>query len=363
MRKIYIFGAHSRALTLAQYLKTTIPTITVEAFLVDNDESNPAIAAGAPVLKLNSQPDCELNTGYTVYIATKGVYHASVISKLISMGFRADNIIPVTPQLDIELRNEYLKIYYENRGREFCKIEKYKCLPIEKENLSGISLYVAKSIYDNASGVRYDLQTYEKEIQVGAALTDVSICEASDDTEDNISGKNRQFCELTALYWVWKNSREDIVGLEHYRRHFILPDNWLSIMQSNNIDVILPTPLYVAPSLGENYRSRHVEEDWHCMMSIIRELYPDRYEAANAFFENTSVYSPCNMFIMKKAVLDEYCEWLFPILFECEKRIGQHGDTYQNRYPGFMSERLLSFYFDYYRDKYTVVYADKNFLN
>lgn len=361
-QKIYIFGAHSRAQTLAVYLQYLYPDIVIEAYLYNNEEPNPSEIFGVPVWYLDMEVSEHLHKEYSVLVGTRGIYHPQIIEYLQKLGFC--NIYPVTVELDLKLRNAYLEKYFVSAKRAFIKIEQ---LSVKGEQIiqqpSIATVYVVKSVFDKPLQQNYLLAPYEREIQVGAALTKERLSEniLTDNMEGHISDRNKQFCELTALYWIWKHATEDIVGLVHYRRHFLLPDDWIARMDAHNIDVILPVPLYVTPNLEQNFKKRHLAAEWDYMMKCLKESDENTYQEATNFFQG-NLYSPCNMLIIRNHVLDELCSWLFPILFRVAEHGGQKEDAYQNRYPGFLSERLLTFFMEKHREKYNIVYADKNFL-
>lgn len=360
---IYIFGAHSRAQTLAVYLQYLYPDVVIESYLYDNKEPNPSQLRGTPVQNIDIEKQRNLHTTYPIFLGIRGVYHLQITKKLQGLGFT--KIYSVTVDLDLKLRNAYLEKYFASVGRVFEKIDKLPA--IEKVpaqmHISTAAIYVAKSVLDKPLQQVYPLAPYEREIQVGAELTKERLSKyiLTDNVGAHISDRNRQFCELTALYWLWKHAAEDVIGLVHYRRHFILPDDWVAKMDAYGIDVILPVPLYVAPSLEQNFKNRHDSLVWESMMQCIREHDEEMCQEARIFFQG-NLYSPCNMLIMRREVLDAYCSWLFPILFRVAEHIGQKENPYQNRYPGFLSERLLTFYVERHREKYHMVYADKNFL-
>lgn len=359
---IYIVGAHSRAQTLKEYLTILYPEIRVKAYLVNDLLENDDVIEGIPVKKFDDES--YLHTDYPVYIATRGIYHEKLREDLERLGM--EQIIPLTVELDIELRNKYVKKVYEYVGRKFEKIDDLQmsesCI-LEKEDSSIAKIYVASSVGDKPLKTEYKLTKDEVRIQVGAALSEKRIpeCDIVDCSGENISEKNRQYCELTALYWIWKNATEDIVGLVHYRRHFLLPKDWVRRMDYHDIDVILPVPLYVRPNLAENFKYRHIPSDWEYMMQYLKENCPNDFGDAKRIFSG-NLYSPCNMCIMRRDVLDDLCTWMFPILQAVTVHGGEKEDSYMNRYPGFISERLITYFFEKHREKYHVVYADKNFL-
>lgn len=180
---------------------------------------------------------------------------------------------------------------------------------------------------------------------------------AGDDTGENISYKNKNYCELTGLYWAWKNLEADYIGLAHYRRHFtgssmlsrmlygkkesVLGRSKL-IAMLNSHDIILPAKRrYFIETNRSHYNHAHHARDLDLTEQIIREDYPEYIRAFTRVMGRTWAHR-FNMFIMRRDYFDSYCEWLFSILAKLEEKIDLSGyNTYNARVFGFISERLL----------------------
>lgn len=178
-----------------------------------------------------------------------------------------------------------------------------------------------------------------------------------DNTGDNISIKNPYFCELTGLYWAWKNLSCDYIGLCHYRRYFahngiytspekmkkliFKQEDYADILK--DYDIILPPQHRIKDkTVREQYGKNHNIRDLDEAIKIIIEKYPDYRNAVNSFLGQNRIYY-YSMFVMKKTCFDSYCSWIFDILFTLEKRIDISSyDTYQSRVYGFLAERLFN---------------------
>ncbi len=175
-----------------------------------------------------------------------------------------------------------------------------------------------------------------------------------DNTGENISAKNANYCELTGLYWAWKNLECEFIGLCHYRRYFSMgrvgknkkaailhKDDYEKLLQK--YDVLLPKKRnYFIETVRSQYEHAHNKRDLDEVEKIVQELYPEYSEAFTKVMNRTKLHI-LNMFVMKKDKFDEYCKWLFDILFELENRINfDKYDVYQARVFGFLSERLFN---------------------
>ena len=187
--------------------------------------------------------------------------------------------------------------------------------------------------------------------QVGAALHD-DLGYVADNTGDNISEKNPHYCELTGIYWLWKNVSCDIIGVCHYRRYFFPNGDFLRKEDIEDTlkdyDVILPQSFYMhGPTVHENYRIRHHIKDLDTVREVISDICPEYLNSFDLCM-NCDQLTPLNMIVTRKEIFDKYCSWLFSILFETEKRIDiSDYDDYQTRVFGFLSERLTDVFFIY----------------
>lgn len=358
--QLVVFGAGDIAYLIAGCLLSELYQLPIEYCMVSKREGNPGQVRGIPVI---DYMDAErlVHKDALVLMTVMERHLDSAIEGLHRHGY--NNTMPLTFESDLWslLRGNCYRNHVLAQNKPYLTVEEGLKEVNEDSREKTIRLYTAKSHVDRV--VKEDVPSYSWEvpIQVGAALTAQRICDICDDTGDNISTKNRQYCELTALYWIWKNDISDYVGLGHYRRHFELDTAQLKLLTKSDIDVVLTIPIMDVPTVEAIYRRDHIGNDWDVMLEAVGKLCPAYLEAVREM-GNGSFYYAYNMFIMRREILEDYCEWLFPILFYCEEHCGDKEDNYQNRYIGFLAEHLMSAYFLYHERDYKIAHARKHFI-
>lgn len=212
-------------------------------------------------------------------------------------------------------------------------------------------------------------------VHVGAALQEPVSGLTPDCTGEQISSRNRNYCELTGMYWAWKNLKADYVGLNHYRRFFARPfPFWQGKAQRiagrQEIDralakapVILPKKRhYYIETTYTQYIHSHHAQDLELTRAILQETYPEYTASFDRVMGRTSGHR-FNMFVMRWDYFDQYCQWLFDVLFRLEQRLDISGySAYDQRVFGFVAERLMDVWLDCRKVPYTelpVVFTDK----
>ena len=183
-------------------------------------------------------------------------------------------------------------------------------------------------------------------IHVGRALSTPMADMMGDDTGENISEKNPQYCEMTAHYWIWKNVKDtEYVGLCHYRRFFgldVTDENIDSLL--HDVDVILVEPSYYVDSVYSYFAKFMGAENMTILSLVMKKRCPDYFETLEKVCDGIK-FHPFNMLLCRKPLFDAYCEWMFGILGECEKYIKPAPYTNAKRALAYMAEMLTGVYF------------------
>lgn len=225
-----------------------------------------------------------------------------------------------------------------------------------------ITIYVAMHKPDDHLLLLRDYPIF-KPIHCGKAIFKENqneyIPKLGDDTGDNISVKNPNYCELTAMYWVWKNDKtSDIIGLNHYRRYFADPNDTYNLIKEESINELLKESDFLINGCGtdndntmseedcvyNSYGNDHIKQDMDNLLIGVQKIFPDLYDVINYEIHHSGAMCLCNMFITDRKHFNKYCEFLFPVLTYVESTIDFSDDIhkgYNARVFGFLGERIL----------------------
>ena len=199
-------------------------------------------------------------------------------------------------------------------------------------------------------------------IHAGHAQAAETFGDVTDDTGDNISTLNLYLNEVTALYWMWKNTSHDVIGLNHYRRFFTASNDTsfavekiLSRSQAEEIlrdyDIIvtkcklsrLPVSYWQMMVSGSDIE-QFVNEIFRKHIAARQPNYLDAFEQVAQSFTGIQY----EIFITRRKIFDAYCEWLFSFLPDvtdevfARTNIRQIDNPRKYRIISFFAERLMT---------------------
>ncbi len=356
MGKIAIFGAKSLALGMYEAVRFLYPETICIGFIVSSSKGNPDVLAGERVWKLNDLGDIlssKEKENLQVLIAVPEDLHKEVAKCLCERGFQ--NYICMDSRKEAWL----MERYFSGKGI-------FPPLHQQGEERIRLCVYQAKFYRDRKLETKYVRPEWVIPIQVGAELTMEKVCAQRDDQGMNISGKNGNYCELTALYWLWKNclcgsGTEDYYGLFHYRRVLDITNEDFCRMKAWDVDVVLPFPTLHEPNISEHH-TRYVREgDWQAMRQALSEVAPKHAAVFDEIFMQPFFYN-YNLIIARRQVLADYCAWLFPILERTEELSDPRGTERADRYIGYLGENLATLYFLYHKDDLNIMHTGRLML-
>ena len=328
-----IYGAQVVAVGTRAAIKY-LTGIEPDYFAVGKSMGTPSYPTGNPEaidgIKVVSIEDISKDT--FIVVAVTELIQKEVLPLLDSQGYK--NVFPITQHEEFLLMSEYYK-----------QIGKFpvvgNALTVPNKCVPDLAIYEVKNDRDKPLDFHPELFSYEKTIQAGAALADVSIADVHDDTGINISKKNRMYCEMSAVYWIWKNTNHDWIGIEHYRRHLLVKPEMLR----DDIDVIMPLPRICYPHEMAQFLRFTTEDVMNALFKALEVLHPEKYENYKRILYGKYQYT-YDMVCARRYVFDNYCRWFFEITEYMEREFGGSVPELLNtRAFSYVAEVLTNLYF------------------
>ncbi|HHV10482.1 MAG TPA: DUF4422 domain-containing protein [Clostridiales bacterium] len=353
---IAIYGAQLLAGSIYVALKSLYRT-KVECFIVSEYSSNPSQIDNIEVLTLS---EYLLRKKYNkILIAVPEEHHSQIVTELKRHGISDYSV------LTSQMRNQIMEEFYASQGKFVTLRKAYELFhkgrgrenqghqSIQERENNGqsnfITLYMARSSKDKELEREYTPDKWIEQVQAGAAIDGGTLGILRDDFGINISEKNRVYCELTVLYWLWKNNKRQYMGLCHYRRIFDINMQECLMIQELEPDVILPYPTIHFPNIRSQHKRYISELEWKILQEAVLHISPEMTEVWEEILDSQYFYN-YNMVIARYEVMNNYCLWLFKILEYVEKLCKRNGIPTSNRFAGYMGEILTTVYFLYKRN-------------
>ncbi len=360
-RQIALYGAGMVAVSVYYAIKMLDTSCRITCFIVSEKEGNPSCIEGIPILSIDEFH----REQETIVIAAPENHHKAITARLEERGIM-DYLC-----VDSDREAALMERYYEAIG-DFPTLRSYRVSAEGGGMDGGLKICMARFHKDIPLENPYEPPSWIYPVQAGASLTDKRIGGLRDDLGDNISEKNGNYSELTAMYWMWKHrekldcredreSKEAYLGLFHYRRILNFSEEDYLRVREHEIDVILPYPTIHAVSIHEHHRRYVTDSDWKAMTVAVRELAPEYAKVMEKIFSQPYFYN-YNMFIARERIFDDFCSWMFPILERTEELSIPKGWERSDRYIGYLGENLVTLYFLYHRHEYRIAHTGRRIL-
>lgn len=409
---VYLYGAGVIGQRLSRRMEKY--KICPEGYIVTKKEENPSYIHGRKVWEAKELVDSGICMNQVTVIIALATGNQELAEDLLDMGYK--NILLPLPDLLTEIRGREWEEEYNQCGNDYILDYDYPCIErrhlavVEKKTgralfrtlwsrnagtvlkesgslrifeqlygpycklpytksgntdvvSNGLEVYVVTSHLNKKEAKRLKEKEWEIPIQAGAALTSERRGYLTDDTGDHISEENRNYCECTALYWIWKNTDgQDYVGLCQYRRRFRLEESSIRYMREQDVDAVAVLPQFNYCTNKDFFSKYGFRHDWEYWKEAVIG-YDAAYETVIDRYEQSHFFIPCNMVIFKREWFDRYCEFAFSAASMIDKRYKEAlVIPREDRYMGYLFENMLSVFLIRNHEYMKTAYTDMIFI-